>query len=146
MTILFIDDDLEDIEIYKEAISYINASDYFANAEKKLDCIYLTHCSNLITYLTGLTTKPDFVFLDINMPIVSGKECLKMLKQHPVFSKIPIIMLSTTCQVDDINAFKALGAIDCIQKPTDFNVLVKIFSRYIYKGYSEYLLKTSHER
>ena len=145
MTILFIDDDPEDIELYKEAISYINASDYFANAEKKLDCLYLTHCNNIIHYLTGLTTKPDFIFLDINMPLISGKECLKMLKKNPEFSKIPIIMLSTTCQVDDVDDFKALGAIDCVQKPTDFNVLVKIFSKYIYKGYSEYLLKMSQQ-
>jgi CheY-like chemotaxis protein len=132
MNILFIDNDLEDIELYREAINYINSSEYFANNDSKVDCQTLTNCRNVIEFLDKNNPKPDVIFLDINMPLIGGKECLGMIKNDGRTSKIPVVMLSTNCPLPDSEEFKKLGALDCIQKPNDFRKLVKIFTKFIF--------------
>ena len=133
MTILFIDDDSEDLDMYQEVVRYINASDYFADRDKKIDCHTASTCKNIIERISALPDKPDIIFLDINMPGIGGKECLIVLKTQPEYSAIPIVMLSTTCPTQEITDFKNCGALDCIQKPNNFNSLVKIFSKYIFQ-------------
>jgi CheY-like chemotaxis protein len=137
MNFLFIDDDLEDIGLYKEAIDYINASEYIADQDKNINCITLTSCEDVINVVLKLTEKPDIIFLDINMPLIGGKECLRMLKDDPQTSGIPVVMLSTTCPLADAEEFKSMGAVECIQKPNSFNKLVKVFSRFIYHAQSQ---------
>jgi CheY-like chemotaxis protein len=134
MNVLFIDDDPEDIESYGEAIEYLNDSEYLADKRDKLTYKAYTNCSNITDILSNLKEAPDVIFLDINMPIVGGKECLRVLKAHPKYHKIPVIMFSTTCPSDQAYVLKALGAADCIQKPNNFRQLVKIFSKYIFQS------------
>lgn len=134
MTYLFIDNDLEDIELYKEAIEYLNASTYIAVRDKRIICLTLTNCSNVIDFVRNLPVKPDIIFLDINMPGVSGKECLKILKSHSETSSIPVVMLSTTCPMAEAYEYKNIGALECIQKPNSFINLVKIFSKFIFQN------------
>ena len=128
MTYLFIDNDLEDIELYREAIQYINQSLYLAVSDKTITCQALTNCSNVIDYIQSLSTKPDVIFLDINMPHMGGKECLRILKSNRETSSIPVVMLSTTCPMSDAAEYQGMGAVQCIRKPNAFNGLVNIFS------------------
>lgn len=46
--------------------------------------------------------KPDMVLLDINLPKKSGQEVLSYIKQHPLHSKTPVIMLTTSSSERDI--------------------------------------------
>jgi CheY-like chemotaxis protein len=140
MTYLFIDNDLEDIEMYKEAIGYINQSLSFAAQNMNISCEALTNCSNVIDYIQKLSKKPDVIFLDINMPHMGGKECLKVLKSNRDTSSIPVVMLSTSCPLADAVEYKNLGALQCIRKPNAFIGLVKIFSSTA----QEAIRKTSH--
>lgn len=130
MTYLFIDNDLEDIDLYKEAIEYINESGYFAFQDQTITCEALTNCSNVVDYIQKLTRKPDVIFLDINMPHMGGKECLKVLKSNRDTSSIPVVMLSTSCPLADADEYRNMGAVQCIRKPNAFITLVKIFSRF----------------
>jgi DNA-binding response OmpR family regulator len=66
------------------------------------------------------------------MPGVSGKECLLMLKHHSKYSTIPVVMLSTSCPTGEVDNYRSMGAFDCIQKPTQFQELVKIFAKFIF--------------
>jgi CheY-like chemotaxis protein len=134
MTFLFIDDDPEDTELFCEAISYLNDSDFIAGKEM-IECLTINRGCNIVDLLTGLKELPRYIFLDINMPVMGGKECLKLLKQHEGFEKIPVIMLSTSFGESHVDEFRALGAHDCIQKPAGFNALVKMLSKYAYGAY-----------
>lgn len=118
--ILQIDDDSDDCELFMEALEAVSAATYTA--------IY-----DPVEALRKLTQKeiiPDVIFLDLNMPIMSGMEFLTEIKKKEGLKEIPIIIFSTS-QLDDIICeAKAHGAYDFISKPNDFNVLKKILSQY----------------
>jgi CheY-like chemotaxis protein len=68
-------------------------------------------------------TLPDIVFLDLNMPRLSGYECLVELKRDPQLIHLPVIILSTFILPELQERLYSLGAMRCVQKPTDFNQL-----------------------
>src|SRR5690606_9532787 len=47
--------------------------------------------------------RPDLILLDINLPIYSGHEVLKKIKEDPSLKTIPVIMLTTSASQKDIN-------------------------------------------
>jgi CheY-like chemotaxis protein len=128
MTFLFIDDDPDDTELFCEAISYINKSDFLDKAKSEFTCITATNGCRAIELLPQLDTLPDHIFVDINMPVMGGKECLTYLKAHPIFSKIPV---TTSFQTQDADLLKRMGAQDCIRKPSDFKTLVQVLMKYV---------------
>lgn len=67
---------------------------------------------------------PDFAFLDINMPLRNGLECLKLIKSRYPHQPFKIIILSTSANEKDILLSKELGASAYIQKPGSFSELV----------------------
>jgi CheY-like chemotaxis protein len=135
MTILFVDDDPDDTELFCEAVDYLNSSEFIAAEKELINCITANNGCKVEDLLPTLPKLPDYIFLDINMPIMGGKECLLHLKSNKQFSHIPVIMLSTAFNNTMANELKALGASECILKPTGFNELVKILSKYVYKKY-----------
>jgi CheY-like chemotaxis protein len=135
MTILFIDDDPDDRELFCEAAAFLNETEFVSVINHKINCLTATNGSRAVILLEGLEIPPGLIFMDINMPIMGGKECLQFLKSSEKYSKIPIVMLSTTCTDEQVREFKAIGAMDCLTKPTTFNGLVKVLSKYIYAMY-----------
>jgi len=78
--------------------------------------------------------KPDVIFLDLNMPVMSGLELLTEIKKQEVLQQIPIIIFSTS-QLEDIKReAKQLGAHDYISKPNNFNDLKQILRKYAYES------------
>jgi CheY-like chemotaxis protein len=135
MTILFIDDDQDDTDLFCEAIAYLNSSEFVYADKQLIHCIAVNNGCQAIDLLDTLQELPDYIFLDINMPLMGGRECLSHLKHNPKFANIPVIMLSTACMPEDVIELKRLGASDCINKPRGFNELVKIFAKYVYAKY-----------
>ena len=133
MIILFIDDDADDTELFCEAVAYLNSIELFKDKEENIECVSANDGCQAIELLPNLHVKPDLIFLDINMPSMGGKDCLKYLKQNEAYSNIPVIMFSTAIRNEDYEEFKSMGAIDCLKKPNGFTELVKILSKYVYK-------------
>ena len=63
---------------------------------------------------------PNLIFLDINMPGLSGLDCLKVLKKSPRISILPVVMLSTSEDPEDIKRSWVLGCQSYTSKPVDF--------------------------
>lgn len=74
------------------------------------------------------TTLPNIIFLDLNMPILNGIDCLKEIKQNDKFRDIAIAIYSTSSSDQDIENTFVLGANIYIKKPSNFNDLKKILS------------------
>src|SRR5689334_19304644 len=53
---------------------------------------------------------PYVLFLDLNMPLKSGFDCLKQVKQMDVLKEMPIVVLSTSSEIKDITKAYKLGA------------------------------------
>ena len=62
---------------------------------------------------------PDLVLLDAMMPDMDGPEVLKQLRARPDTKDIPIVFMTVKVQASEIEAYKALGALDVIAKPFD---------------------------
>ncbi len=75
--------------------------------------------------------KPDLILLDTNMPVMNGHETLEQLGKNPDLSKIPVIMVTAACEMDDIAAASSYGIADYIAKPFDFSDLKEKISAAI---------------
>lgn len=69
---------------------------------------------------------PDIIFLEVNMPLMNGWECLKKLKDSSNFKNIPIVMYSTSSTKKDVEMAYSLGAMLFLKKPENFSELSKI--------------------
>jgi CheY-like chemotaxis protein len=64
--------------------------------------------------------RPDLIFLDLNLPRVSGREVLAFAKAHPSLKRIPLVILTTSDLGDDIATSYDLHANAYVTKPVDF--------------------------
>lgn len=71
---------------------------------------------------------PDLIFLDLNMPRMGGKECLRELKGDPQLQPVPVIMYTTSSQSRDIEEAMQNGAVCFITKPSSLKELRHILS------------------
>src|SRR3954471_24415579 len=112
MLVLIADDDGEDREIFREAIKEIDSS---------INCLEVRNGKETLDFLTKeLVVLPNYVFLDINMPILDGKSCLTKMKAHPTLKSIPVIMYSTSFNPEEIRECYRMGAEKFITKPGTF--------------------------
>jgi CheY-like chemotaxis protein len=119
--ILQIDDDTDDCDLFLEALQAVSNAIYTSSNDPV----------EALRKLTRQEIAPDVIFLDLNMPVMSGMEFLTEIKKNDIVKNIPVIIFSTS-QFDDIKRqAKNHGAHDFISKPSDFNELKKIISLYI---------------
>lgn len=67
---------------------------------------------------------PDIILLDLNMPKMGGREVLKRLKTDPRFRAIPVIILTTSRELEDVKICYDLGANSYITKQSSFDEVV----------------------
>ncbi len=69
---------------------------------------------------------PLVILLDINLPKVGGLEVLRRLRAHPVFGTIPVVMLTTSAEHEDVRTAYTLGANSYIVKPVNFDKFLAV--------------------
>ena len=118
---LLADDDNDDAELFTEALSCIDPRVEFHHVEDGYE---------LFQFLKDTEgRKPDIIFLDLNMPEMSGWQCLAKLKDDAEFKDVPVIMYSTSSSARDKKVAIDLGAVGFLTKPADYKILVKILTR-----------------
>jgi CheY-like chemotaxis protein len=80
----------------------------------------------LLSYLSSSPTIPSVILLDLNMPRKNGHQTLKELKSAPSFQDIPVIVLTTSHEEDDMSYCEKEGALSFITKPASFNAWIDI--------------------
>ncbi len=100
---------------------------FFINAIRKIDpdfvCIVAQNGDEALKQLKVTGQLPDFIFLDINMPIMGGKACLIELKKDKRLKNIPVIMCSTSMNQTEIEELRKLGSAYYFTKPHDIKKL-----------------------
>jgi CheY-like chemotaxis protein len=119
-TVIIIDDDPDDLDIMKQTIAGVDSS---------LLCISFIYPEEALRMLLSkeLVVLPDFIFIDINMPVLSGDKCLKVLRSRTEFNDIKITLYSTSMPSPVAEALKSEGANYVFEKP----VRLKAYSEII---------------
>lgn len=63
--------------------------------------------------------QPDLILLDVMMPHLDGPETLHALREQQGMADVPVAFMTAKVQPSEIEAYKALGAIEVIAKPFD---------------------------
>jgi CheY-like chemotaxis protein len=117
---LLADDDRDDAELFGEALTVIKPPVNFR---------HVSDGQAVFKYLASQTNpKPDVIFLDLNMPEMSGWQCLAKLKNDMYLKDIPVIMYSTSTNPRDKEIAVELGALGFVTKPNDFKDLTQVLS------------------
>jgi CheY-like chemotaxis protein len=116
MTVLYVEDDLDDCDLFMEAINKV------ANG-KKIKCVIASDGDEGLAKLIDFPQNPDIIFLDINMPKMDGKEFVTVVKQNEKLRHIPIVIYSTTITTFDMQLFNRQGVFHFFNKPADFTLL-----------------------
>jgi len=114
--ILVIDDDPEDIEIFSEAVNSFNEN------------ITITSSTDASLALEGLkkaTQLPDIIFLDLQMPRLTGKDFLQKINEDTTLQNIPVVVLSGQSDTIVKDMYQKIGATNYICKPNSYKELVE---------------------
>lgn len=123
-TVVIIDDDSDDLDVMQEVLSQIDPT---------LRCISFLYPDEALRFLGNeLIPVPDYIFIDINMPRITGEECLSELRKIDVFKPIPIIMHSTSIFESRSQWLLENGATYTFQKPFKMNDLKVVLESIIY--------------
>ena len=106
ISILLVEDDKDDQEFFIDAINEIDNAHIYDVANNGREA--LVKLENPGSY-------PDLIFMDINMPLMGGIECLTCISQNPQISNIPVIILSSS--IPHIEIVRSLGARGFMEKP-----------------------------
>lgn len=106
-TVFYCDDDDEDLVLFTDVVKEINP---------QYDCITCLHSEEALNMLSTGDLKPDIIFLDINMPRMSGIELLAWLRRQHSFENTPIIMYSTSLNDREVRYCQELGAVRVLPK------------------------------
>jgi len=115
-TIFYTDDDQDDIEFFREIINS------FGNG---YSLVTQNNGDQLLHSLNNPPPHPHLLFLDINMPGLNGLEVLKKIRESRNPENLPIVMFSTSGDVNTINKSRELGANYYVQKSNVFDQLKK---------------------
>lgn len=121
-TILLIDDDEDDQEIFLAALEQVSSS---------VNCTAIGNAKNALTQLQEKKLLADIIFLDLNMPLMNGQQFLAEIKKNTPLDQIPVIIFSTTSHPETISLVKKMGASDFITKPDKFEDLVGMLKTLI---------------
>lgn len=130
--ILIADDDSDDcylIRLAFEDCKIDNPIVFFKNGQEIVD--YVNQPETVGEKSIGL------IILDLNMPKMDGREALNKLKSNPLWRKIPVLVMTTSSAMEDVQKCYDLGANSFITKPSSYDdlnntirVMVKMWLNY----------------
>jgi CheY-like chemotaxis protein len=111
MKIFYVDDDQEDRQFFCDVINGMLPDAV---------CEMATNGEEAMRKLKASKNLPQFIFLDLSMPIMDGMSCLREIKSNSKFKAIPIIIFSSSLSAEFNRDLKNLGAAQVILKPSTY--------------------------
>jgi CheY-like chemotaxis protein len=120
MMVMIVDDDPDDLELYRDLLSEIDSSITTRTFVNSVDAL-----SELQLHL-----HPDLVILDLNMPKMSGLEFLRHVRSDLTLKDIRMAVITTSCSNEDVQAVRALKS-PCLRKQSGFNDFKSLLVRLL---------------
>jgi len=116
--LLLADDDIDDCIFFEDALKELPISATLSTVNNGIQ---------LMNYLLAKSDDlPDVLFLDLNMPRKNGIECLTEIKLNDTLKDLPVIIFSTSFNLEVVDLFYQKGAHYYIRKPGEYEKLRKI--------------------
>ena len=109
MTILLVDDDEDDRKLFFEATGEYDST---------IACVGAVNGQEALSYLNDKANPvPDFIFLDLRLPGITGQQCLEEIKKDDRLKPVPVIVYTTSRDVRESVELKRMGAVHFMSKP-----------------------------
>jgi CheY-like chemotaxis protein len=120
MIVLYAEDDIDDFDFFCEVLKTVSPDHR---------CINTRNGVETMDFLENSVVLPEIIFLDINMPTMDGKACLRNIKLDERFKSIPVVIYTTSSNDRDKQHCLQLGAVEYVQKPTSIAGAFEGFQR-----------------
>jgi len=120
--ILLVEDSPSDAKLTKKALKsakIANEIHHVSDGVKAME--FLKHQGEYVD-----APRPDLILLDLNLPRKKGQEILEEIKQDPVLQTIPVVILTSSHEEEDILRSYKLHANSYVTKPVDFEKFLEI--------------------
>ncbi|KSA12345.1 response regulator [Maribacter dokdonensis] len=131
LKILLVDDDEDDRQFFADALEGIELNTDLHQLENGKSCMEFL--------LSDTKNTPDLVFLDLNMPIMNGFECLEAIRNTPHLKDLLVAIYSTSSAERDIEETFEKGANIYIKKPSSFSELKKSLKQVVKMNWAYHL-------
>ena len=117
--ICLVEDDPDDYYFFAKILREVNSNTQLT---------WFQTCERLLEFLKTGNDLPSLIVLDMNMPKMSGQECLEIIKKDPALKQIPVIIFSTAGESKTFNLAYEAGAHKYLLKPfavEDFRKVIR---------------------
>ena len=114
--ILYAEDDFDDFESVREALDQLSANQLLLHAKNGAEAV---------SFIENATVLPSLVVVDLNMPVMDGKEVLQWLKQRNEYNTIPVMIFTTSSREEDVKLCQKHGC-TFFRKPTLYRDLLHV--------------------
>jgi len=126
-TILLVEDNLDDVELTLRTLKKNNI---------KNDVTVVYDGAEALDFLFGigkysgrdLTTMPTVILLDLKLPKIDGFEVLRQIRANELTKLLPVVILTSSKEEQDIVNSYSLGVNSYVRKPVDFNQFTEAVS------------------
>ncbi len=105
---MIVDDDEDDRDLFQSVVGRISPS---------IECTEATDGVSALNALKGRSQLPDLIFLDLNMPVMNGKQFLSEISSTDELKNIPVVILSTSSDPKTIKELMDMGVHHFLTKP-----------------------------
>ena len=123
--ILYAEDDLDDLFLVKQAFE----------RHDHIEVVHAPDGRKAIHTLEDMIQRnflPCLVILDVNMPVMNGREALQVIRSHPKLKRLPVVLFTTSNNPSDIAFAESMDAA-FVTKPIDFSDLENIATMFVDK-------------
>jgi len=136
--IFIADDDSDDLNLFEDALREISKDSRLTKAKDG---------RQLMQFLdTIVPPPPDIIFLDLNMPLKNGFECLDEIKHSSKFKHIPVVIFSTSDQSEAVNRVYEQGAHHFLKKPSSFPLLKQAIQKVLAIDWAENVAQPTKDK
>jgi CheY-like chemotaxis protein len=122
-TILLAEDDPKDLELTLEALAEHNLANQVVVIKDGVEVIEYLRCEG--NFKLRRPGKPAVLLLDIKMPRMDGIEVLRAIRSDPALKTLPVVMLTSSREQQDLIKSYELGINAYVVKPVDFKDFIE---------------------
>ena len=120
LPILLVEDNLMDVDLTRRAFSRHNLANPLEVARDGQEAV------DFVTGWQDGDPLPAVILLDLKLPKLNGLEVLRVIRAHREFGVVPVVILTSSAEDQDIFEAYSLGANSYIVKPVDFDKFIDV--------------------